>query len=131
MEVTPENGMILVFGDSGMHKPSEWRDHFQTSKDKNIKIFWIYTPGCKYDCDEKSKEAHEGLTEGRIYNTASELNIEEFFKEAVHTVGNFAILSLHIICSGDSFNFRFKLLVKKKAESKTKTRTNTWTILCR
>jgi hypothetical protein len=87
LEVTPENGMILVFGDAGTHNPSEWPRHFDSSKEKNIKIFWIYTPGCNLDCDKESLAAYEGLSEGRIYNTASELKIDEFFKDAVHTVG--------------------------------------------
>merc|ERR1712179_209721 len=86
LEVTPENGMILVFGDSGMHNPSLWHGHFQTSKAKKIKIFWIYTPKCHYACDAQSIAAHEGLSEGRIYNTADELNVNQFFIDAVHTV---------------------------------------------
>ena len=88
LEVTPENGMILVFGDSGTHNPWKWRGHLQTSKAKKIKIFWVYTPNCpSYRCNAQSLAAYQGLTEGRIYNTASELNINQFFKDAVHTVG--------------------------------------------
>ena len=87
LEVTPENGMVLVFGDAGTHDASSWSRHFETSKAKKIKIFWIYTPGCTQECDKESLAAYQGLSEGRIYNTASELNINEFFKDAVHTVG--------------------------------------------
>ena len=93
LQVTPENGMILVFGDSGTHNPGAWYNHFQTSKRKKIKIFWIYTPCCWAACDPKSLEAHRGLSEGRVYNTMSELNINQFFKAAVHTVGS-SILAL-------------------------------------
>ena len=87
LEVTPENGMILVFGDSGTHNPCLWLGHFKTSKAKKIKIFWIYTPRCVHSCDAQSLAAYQGLSEGRIYNTASELNINQFFKDAVLTVG--------------------------------------------
>ena len=111
LEVTPENGMILVFGDAGTHNPSSWSRHFETSKAKKIKIFWIYTPGCTQSCDKQSLAAYKGLSEGRIYNTASELNINEFFKDAVHTVGGRDKSS-----SGYPFNFRFKLLVKTKLQ---------------
>ena len=99
LEVTPENGMILVFGDAGTHNPSEWSRLFETSKEKKIKIFWIYTPECHQGCDKQSLAAYKGLSEGRIYNTSSELNINEFFKDAVHTVGKInlpAVVTLSI-----------------------------------
>ena len=121
MEVTPENGMILVFGDSGTHNPSSWRNHFETSKAKKIKIFWIYTPDCGGKaftaCDAQSLAAYKGLSEGRIFNTKSELNIKQFFKEAVHMVGKLNLSSC--ICTlypVDSFNSRFKLLVETKPQ---------------
>ena len=85
--MTPENGMILVFGDSGTHNPYAWQNHLHTSKRKKIKIFWIYTPCCWGMCDKVSLEAYRGLSEGRVYNTMSELNINQFFTAAVHTVG--------------------------------------------
>ena len=87
LQVTPENGMILVFGDSGTHNPHVWPTHLQTSKSKKIKIFWIYTPTCAHACDANSLAAYRGLSEGRIYNTQSELNVNQFFTDAVHTVG--------------------------------------------
>ena len=87
MEVTPENGMILVLGDSGTHNPFKWHDHLPTSKEKKIKIFWIYTPCCWGMCYRNDKAAYEGLSEGRVFNTMSELNINQFFTAAVHTVG--------------------------------------------
>ena len=98
LEVTPENGMILVFGDAGTHNPSDWSRHFETSKAKNIKIFWIYTPSCNQQCDAQSLAPYKGLSEGRIYNTASDLKIDEFFKDAVHTVRklNLPVVTLSI-----------------------------------
>ena len=93
LEVTPENGMILVFGDSGTHNPYAWQNHLHTSKRKKIKIFWIYTPCCWGMCDKVSLEAYRGLSEGRVYNTMSELNINQFFTAAVHTVAS-SILAL-------------------------------------
>ena len=86
ISVTPENGMILVFGDAGTHNPSSWRTHYAASQAKKQKIFWIYTPCCWGHC-ENSFEAYRGLSEGRIHNTMSELNINQFFTDAVLTVG--------------------------------------------
>ena len=84
--MTPENGMILVFGDSGTKGAWEWQNHLKTSKKKQIKIFWIYTPCCWGMCNAKSVAAYRGLSEGRVFNTMSELNINQFFTAAVHTV---------------------------------------------
>ena len=39
------------------------------------------------ECDASSLEAYKGLSEGRVYNTMSELNVNQFFTDAVHTVG--------------------------------------------
>ena len=112
LEVTPENGTILIFNNNlgyyvnGLQKypngPSLWRRHFATSKAKKIKIFWIfdwgqadsecYTQECPPDrcnhgrgywCTLKVQALHKRLTEGRIYNLASELNINQFFTDAV------------------------------------------------
>ena len=38
-------------------------------------------------CYKNDKAAYEGLSEGRVFNTMSELNINQFFTAAVHTVG--------------------------------------------
>ena len=97
LDVTPENGMILVFGDSGTHNPHAWPYHLQTSKSKKIKIFWIYTPACAHACDANSLAAYRGLSEGRIYNTQSELNVNQFFTDAVHTVGMLSILTFESV----------------------------------
>ena len=79
--------MILVFGDSGKRPTHDWRGLLTRSKAKNIKIFWIYTPCCWLQCDAPSLEAYRGLSEGRMYNTMTELNVNQFFTDAVHTVG--------------------------------------------
>ena len=102
LEVTPENGMILVFGDAGTHNPSEWSRLFETSKEKKIKIFWIYTPECHQGCNKQSLAAYKGLSEGRIYNTASDLKIDEFFKDAVHTVGKLNLPEVTLLISGSN-----------------------------
>jgi len=87
LRVTPENGMIMVFGDSGDNHPNSWQGHLQTSKTKNIKIFWICTPDCTYaPKSAQNLAAREGLSEGRVYETKSELNSDQFFKDAVLTV---------------------------------------------
>jgi len=90
LEVTPENGMIMVFGDSADTNPnlaSLWQAHLQTSKTKNIKIFWIYTPACTQGaCNAQALAANQGLSEGRVYETKSNLNTDQFFKDAVLTV---------------------------------------------
>ena len=94
MEVTPENGMIMVFGDSGDYKPGSWPGHLQTSKLKNIKIFWICTPVCPRDRVRPRgtwEAARKGLSEGRVYETKSELKSDQFFKDAVLTVGKLNI----------------------------------------
>ena len=115
--MTPENGMIMVFGDAGFQYTKRragwrrgsgqkipWQGHFKTSKEKNIKIFWIYTPKCNgWNCGAQDKEAHQGLTEGRVYNTASNLNTDQFFKDAVLTVGK---LNISPCTSGYPFNFQ-------------------------
>ena len=81
--------MIMVFGDSEDDNPSSWHRHFQTSKSKNIKIFWICTPRCPLDSRFRpgNEAARKGLSEGRVYETASNLNTDQFFKDAVLTVG--------------------------------------------
>ena len=86
LSVTPQNGIILVFGDSGTKNPHEWTTHYATSKSKNIKIFWIHTPCCHGDCDAASKTAYKGLSEGRVFDLTSALNIQQFFKSTVETV---------------------------------------------
>ena len=91
LRVTPENGMIMVFGDSGDYKPGSWPGHLQTSKLKNIKIFWICTPVCPLRRGQAWEAAYEGLSEGRVYETASNLNTDQFFKDAVLTVGKLDI----------------------------------------
>ena len=79
----------MVFGDSGDYKPGSWPGHLQTSKLKNIKIFWICTPRCPGSRrgNDAWSAAYKGLSEGRVYETASELKSDQFFKDAVLTVG--------------------------------------------
>ena len=87
LSVTPENGMILVFGDSGTHDSYGYVPLLETRDRKKIKIFWIFTPCCWGYCDPQSLATYKILSENRTFDMMSELNINQFFTDAVHTVG--------------------------------------------
>ena len=87
LSVTPENGMILVFGDSGTHNSYSYMPLIKTRDRKKIKIFWIFTPCCWGYCDlGGSLEAYKWLSENKTFDMMSELHINQFFTDAVHAV---------------------------------------------
>ena len=92
LSVTPEYGMILVFGDSGTDNPNGYVPLVATRDRKKIKIFWIFTPCCWGYCGQDggnggSMRIYKILSENKIFDMMSELNINQFFTDAVHTVG--------------------------------------------
>ena len=84
----PDNGVILVVTDAGTHQRGLEEAIIKKSKEKNVKIFIVFTPKCLATelCSE-SMPSYNRVSEGRIFNR-TDFDSEEFFKSVVYTVRN-------------------------------------------
>ena len=82
----PDNGVILAVTDAGTHM-KELEEEIRTlSEEKNVKIFFVFSPQCRAKC-ENSMPIYRRLSDGRMFNR-TDFDQETFFKSVVHMVCN-------------------------------------------
>ena len=84
METMPDNGVILAVTDAGTHMKELENEIRTLSKEKNVKIFFVFSPLCRAKC-ENSLPIYKRLSDGRMFNN-SDFSSEMFFRTVVTTV---------------------------------------------
>ena len=92
LENMPDNGVILAVTDAGTHMKELEQEIRKLSKEKNIKIFFVFSPLCRAKC-ENSLPVYKRLSDGRMFNR-TDFDQEIFFKSVVHMVCNHSGLIL-------------------------------------
>ena len=95
LDAMPDNGVILAVTDAGTHKKELERSIRKKSREKNVKIFFAFSPSCQALCEE-SMPVYNRLSEGRMFNQ-TDFDQESFFKSLVFTVCNQKII-FYLIC---------------------------------
>ena len=84
LELIPDNGVLLAVTDAGTHM-KELEEEIRTlSEEKNVKIFFVFSPQCRAKC-ENSMPIYRRLSDGRMFNR-TDFDQETFFKSVVHMV---------------------------------------------
>ena len=86
LENMPDNGVILAVTDAGTHMKELEKSIQKKSEEKNVKIFFAFSPRCRAQC-ESSMPVYNRLSEGRMFNQ-TDFDRESFFKSVVYTVCN-------------------------------------------
>ena len=98
----PDNGVILVFTDTGSHQLELENVIKEKMEQKNVKIFFaLYNAGYRslyatspyYSHSAASLEVYKRLSKGEMFwqdqtPNGHDLDSEKFFKAVVHTVRN-------------------------------------------
>ena len=84
----PDNGVILVFTDTGSHQLELQNAVKEKSESKNVKILFVIlsTPGV---LDTASLEVYDNLSNGQIFYGSAESDLDDmvkFFEAVVDTV---------------------------------------------
>ena len=87
----PDNGVILVFTDTGSHQLDLENVIKKKMKKKNVKIFFAIYPG---SLDTPSLEVYKRLSKEEMFYASQDLALygtldldtDKFFKAVVHTV---------------------------------------------
>ena len=84
----PDNGVILVFTDTGSHQLELQNAVKEKSESKNVKILFVIlsTPGV---LDTASLEVYDDLSNGQIFYGSAESDLDDmvkFFEAVVDTV---------------------------------------------
>ena len=91
LETMPDNGVILVFCDTGSHRLELENLIAEEARRKNVKIFFAIFAGHPSGVNAKSLQVYERLSEGRIFRASSsgqlELSSKTFFDAVIRTVG--------------------------------------------
>ena len=86
----PDNGVILVFCDTGSHGLELENSIEDEARWKNVKIFFAIFAGHSNGVDAESLQVYERLSEGRIFRASSsgqlELSSKTFFDAVIRTV---------------------------------------------
>ena len=98
LDSMPDNGVILVFTDTGSHQLGLENVIKEKMEKKNVKIFFAIFPNTngKYTLYAPSLEVYKRLSKGQMFypsqdqahNGTLDLDSEKFFKAVVHTVRN-------------------------------------------
>ena len=80
----PNDGVILVVTDSGSKKLELEKSIRKKSLEKNLKIYFSFSPSCRADCKD-SLPVYERISDGRLFNE-SDFTSETFFRTVVSTV---------------------------------------------
>ena len=91
LDSMPDNGVILVFTDTGSHQLHLEKSIREKMEKKNVKIFFALYLDTSYPYhDPTSVEVYKRLSKGQIFHASSDgtlgLDSEKFFKAVVHTV---------------------------------------------
>ena len=92
----PDNGVILVFTDTGSHQLGLENVIKEKMEKKNVKIFFAIFPNIEgsYTLYAPSLEVYKRLSKGQMFYPSQDpagtldLDSEKFFKAVVHTVRN-------------------------------------------
>ena len=84
LDIMPDNGVILAVTDAGTHMKELENEIRTLSKEKNVKIFFVFSPLCRAKC-ENSLPVYKRLSDGRMFNR-TDFDQEIFFKSVVHMV---------------------------------------------
>ena len=80
----PDNGVILAVTDAGTKMKELEKSIRKKSREKNVKIFFAFSPYCQALCEE-SMPVYNRLSEGRMFNQ-TDFDQETFFKSVLFTV---------------------------------------------
>ena len=100
LDSMPDNGVILVFTDTGSHQLDLENVIKKKMKKKNVKIFFAIYPGSLdttspyYSCAAPSLEVYKRLSKEEMFYASQDLALygtldldtDKFFKAVVHTV---------------------------------------------
>ena len=85
----PDNGVILVFTDTGSHQLHLENSIREKMEKKNVKVFFALY---ELSLDPPSLEVYKRLSKGQIFQALSDgslgLDSQKFFKAVVRTVRN-------------------------------------------
>ena len=84
LENMPDNGVILAVTDAGTKMKELEKLIRKKSDEKNIKIFFAFSPSCRARC-ESSIPVYKRLSDGRMFNQTN-FNQESFIDSLVYTV---------------------------------------------
>ena len=80
----PYNGVILAVTDAGTKQKELEKLIRKKSKEKNVKIFFAFSPSCRAQC-ETSMPVYNRVSDGRMFNQ-TDFDQESFFKSVLYTV---------------------------------------------
>ena len=86
LENMPDNGVILAVTDAGTKQKELEKSIRKKSREKNVKIFFAFSPWCRAHCEE-SMPIYNRLSDGRMFNH-TDFDQENFFKSVIYTVWN-------------------------------------------
>ena len=86
LDAMPDNGVILAVTDAGTKMKELEKSIRKKSREKNVKIFFAFSPSCQAHCEE-SMPVYNRLSEGRMFNQ-TDFDQENFLKSLVFTVCN-------------------------------------------
>jgi len=84
LDAMPDNGVILAVTDAGTKMKELENSIRKKSREKNVKIFFAFSPSCQALCEE-SMPVYNRLSEGRMFNQ-TDFDQKTFFKSVIFTV---------------------------------------------
>ena len=84
LELMSDNGVILVVTDAGTKQKNLENELRRMSKEKNVKIFFVFSPQCRSKC-ENSLPVYKRLSDG-MFNLGDVFHEISFFKYLLNMV---------------------------------------------